>query len=35
VLSPEEVALDAAIVEQVRGRFEEALRRGLTPEENG
>ena len=35
LLSPEEAALDAAIVEQVRGRFEEALRRGLTPEEDG
>lgn len=35
LMSPDEAALDAAIVEQVRGRFEEALRRGLTPEENG
>jgi hypothetical protein len=35
LLSAEEAALDAAIVEQVRGRFEDALRRGLTPEENG
>jgi hypothetical protein len=34
-LSPEEAALDAAIVEQVRGRFERGLRLGLTPEENG
>jgi hypothetical protein len=35
LLSPEEAALDAAIVEQVRGRFEEALRRGLITEEDG
>jgi len=35
LLSPEEAALDAALTEQVRGRFEEAFRRGLTSEENG
>jgi uncharacterized protein YukE len=34
-LSPEEAALDAALTEQVRGRFEEAFRRGLTSEESG
>ncbi|WP_412152458.1 toxin glutamine deamidase domain-containing protein [Amycolatopsis mediterranei] len=33
-LSPEEAALDAALTEQVRGRFEEAFRRGLTAEES-
>ncbi|MEA5359817.1 toxin glutamine deamidase domain-containing protein [Amycolatopsis sp., V23-08] len=35
LLSPEEAALDAALTEQVRGRFEEAFRRGLTSEESG
>ncbi|WP_410564691.1 toxin glutamine deamidase domain-containing protein [Amycolatopsis sp. cmx-4-61] len=33
--SPEEAALTAALTEQVRGRFEEAFRRGLTSEESG
>ncbi|WP_328446734.1 toxin glutamine deamidase domain-containing protein [Amycolatopsis sp. NBC_00438] len=32
VLSPEEAALDAALTEQVRGRFEEAFRQGLSSE---
>ncbi|WP_410634660.1 toxin glutamine deamidase domain-containing protein [Amycolatopsis sp. cmx-4-83] len=35
LLSPEEAALAAALTEQVRGRFEEAFRRGLTSEESG
>nr|WP_304532905.1 toxin glutamine deamidase domain-containing protein [Amycolatopsis sp. CA-126428] len=35
LLSPEEAALTAALTEQVRGRFEEAFRRGLTSEESG
>jgi hypothetical protein len=33
-LSPEEAALDAALTEQVRGRFEEAFRQGLSSEES-
>ncbi|WP_410587476.1 toxin glutamine deamidase domain-containing protein [Amycolatopsis sp. lyj-23] len=33
--SPEEAALVAALTEQVRGRFGEAFRRGLTSEESG
>ncbi|MFE0019946.1 toxin glutamine deamidase domain-containing protein, partial [Amycolatopsis sp. NPDC059021] len=30
-LSPEEAALDAALIEQLRGRFQEALEQGLPP----
>ncbi|MEU4518464.1 toxin glutamine deamidase domain-containing protein [Amycolatopsis sp. NPDC024027] len=35
LLSPEEAALAAALTEQVRGRFEEAFRLGMTSEESG
>ncbi|SEB40404.1 Papain fold toxin 1, glutamine deamidase [Amycolatopsis tolypomycina] len=35
LLSPEEAALAAALTEQVRSRFEEAFRLGMTSEESG
>ncbi len=35
LLSPEEAALTAALTEQVRSRFEEAFRLGMTSEESG